>query len=86
MGQRIVYAALAALICTAAHAEHAIDIDEPSYQAAFQPAGVREVCSTMDFGYGEIRTDCRTTAITPAKPDPALTGICTIYYGRRTCY
>ena len=40
----------------------------------------------MDFGYGEIRTECRTGAIAPAKADPALKGICTIYYGRRSCY
>jgi hypothetical protein len=47
---------------------------------------MREVCSTIDFGYGEIRTECRTEAIAPAKADPALKGICTIYYGRRSCY
>ncbi|HZP09317.1 hypothetical protein [Methyloceanibacter sp.] len=86
MGQHIVYAALAAMICTSAHAEHAIGADEPGYETAYQPAGVREVCSTTNFGYGEIRTDCRTLPIAPAKADPALTGICTIYYGRRTCY
>jgi hypothetical protein len=86
MGQRIVYAALAAMTFTAAHAEHAIEAGEPSYEPAYRPAGIREVCSTMDFGYGEIRTDCRTLQVAPAKADPALTGICTIYYGRRTCY
>lgn len=102
MGQRIVYAALAALISTAAYAEHAIDVQyavdgqhavavEPQRASdvsdpSDQPAGVRQVCSTTDFGYGEIRTDCRTEAIVPAKADPALKGICTIYYGRRTCY
>ncbi len=85
MGQRFVYAALAAIACTTAHAEHAIDI-EPGYQPAYQPTAVSEVCSTTDFGYGEIRTDCRTSPIAPAKADPALKGICTIYYGRRTCY
>jgi len=47
---------------------------------------MREVCSTTDFGYGEIRTECRTEAIAPTKADPALKGICTIYYGRRSCY
>jgi hypothetical protein len=47
---------------------------------------MREVCSTTDFGYGEIRTECRTEAIAPAKADPALKGVCTIYYGRRSCY
>jgi hypothetical protein len=82
MGQRIIFAAMAAMISTAAQAQHAIQVDEPSYQ----PVGVREVCSTMDFGFGEIRTECRTEELAPAKADPALKGICTIYYGRRTCY
>jgi hypothetical protein len=40
----------------------------------------------MDFGFGGIRTECRTEELAPAKADPALKGICTIYYGRRTCY
>ncbi len=82
MGQRIICAAVAVMLSTAAQAQHAIQPDEPSYQ----PVGVREVCSTMDFGFGEIRTDCRTEELAPAKGDPALKGICTIYYGRRSCY
>jgi len=82
MGQRIICAAVAVMLSTAAQAQHAIQPNEPSYQ----PVGVREVCSTMDFGFGEIRTDCRTEELAPAKADPALKGICTIYYGRRSCY
>ena len=70
------------MLSTAAQAQYAIQVDEPSYQ----PVGVREVCSTMDFGFGEIRTECRTEEIAPAKADFALKGICTIYYGRRSCY
>jgi hypothetical protein len=50
------------------------------------PAATREVCTTSDWGYGEIRTDCRTEALPVRPDDPALRGICTTYYGRRTCY
>lgn len=82
MGKRIVFAAALAMVTGTAHAEPADSTDGPSYQ----PVGMREVCSTTDFGYGEIRTECRTEAIAPAKADPALKGICTIYYGRRSCY
>jgi len=82
MGKRIVFAAALAMVTGTAHAEPASPTDGPSYQ----PVGMREVCSTTDFGYGEIRTECRTEAIAPAKADPALKGICTIYYGRRSCY
>jgi hypothetical protein len=82
MGKRIVFAAAAALVTCAAQAQPAGPTEGPSYL----PVGMREVCSTMDFGYGEIRTECRTGAVAPAKADPALKGICTIYYGRRSCY
>jgi hypothetical protein len=40
----------------------------------------------MDWGVGEIRTDCRYEALAPEKAIPALKGLCTTYYGRRTCY
>jgi hypothetical protein len=82
MGTRFIFAALAAMLTIAAQAEHAIEADEPIYQ----PAGVREVCSTMDWGVGEIRTDCRYEALAPEKANPALKGLCTTYYGHRTCY
>jgi len=78
--------AVAAMLTTVAHADHAIQVAKPSYvdEPSYQPVSVREVCSTTDFGFGEIRTECRTEELAPAKADPAL--ICTIYYGRRTCY
>jgi predicted transglutaminase-like cysteine proteinase len=84
MGTRIICAAVAAMLSTAAQAQtqHAIEADESIYQ----PAGIREACSTMAWGVGEIRTDCRYEALAPEKTNPALKGICTIYYGRRTCY
>ena len=82
MGKRIDFAVAAVMVASTAQAQPAGSTDGPSYQ----PVGMREVCSTMDFGYGEIRTECRSEAIAPAKADPALKGICTIYYGRRSCY
>jgi predicted transglutaminase-like cysteine proteinase len=84
MGMRVIIAAAAAMLSTAAQAQpqHAIETDEPVYQ----PAGMREVCSTMNWGVGEIRTDCRYEALLPERANPALKGICTTYYGRRTCH
>jgi hypothetical protein len=88
MGKLMALAALAAsMLAGTAQAQHAISADEPNLQPfGLQPAGMREVCSTMDWGIGEIRTDCRTELLPPPKANPALRGICTIYYGRRTCY
>jgi hypothetical protein len=82
MGTRIICVAVAAMLSTSAQAEHAIEAGEPIHS----PAGMREACSTADWGIGEIRTDCRYEALAPVKTNPALKGICTIYYGRRTCY
>lgn len=50
------------------------------------PAATREVCTTSAWGYGEVRTDCRMEPVPVRRRDPALSGICTTYYGRRTCY
>jgi len=50
------------------------------------PAATHEVCMTSAWGYGEVRTDCRTQPVPVRRDDPALSGICTTYYGRRTCY
>ena len=50
------------------------------------PAATREVCTTVNWGFGDSRTECRTEALPPAQANPALHGICTTYYGRRTCY
>jgi len=41
---------------------------------------------TSAWGYGEVRTNCRTEPVPVRRDDPALSGICTTYYGRRTCY
>ena len=50
------------------------------------PAATRKVCTTSEWGFGEIRTDCRTEPIPVRQADPALHGICVIRYGMRSCY
>jgi hypothetical protein len=50
------------------------------------PVVTREVCTTTDYGIGEIRTECRSETIPAAKADPRMKGICTTLYGKRTCY
>lgn len=50
------------------------------------PTATREVCTTSNWGFGEIRTECRTEALPLAQVNPALKGICTTYYGRRICH
>jgi hypothetical protein len=49
------------------------------------PTAAREVCTTSNWGFGEIRTECRTEALPVAQVNPALKGICTPYCGRRIC-
>jgi hypothetical protein len=50
------------------------------------PAATREVCTTLELGFGEIQTDCRMKPIPIRAEDPALRGLCITRYGRRTCY
>jgi hypothetical protein len=50
------------------------------------PAATREVCTISNWGYGEIRRECRTEELPPPHGNPALRGICTTRYGLRTCY
>lgn len=50
------------------------------------PAATRQVCTTSEWGFGEIRTDCRTQPIAVRRDDPALRGLCITRYGHRTCY
>lgn len=49
-------------------------------------AAMRDVCTTREWGFGEIQTDCRMTPIRVRAEDPALSGMCITRYGRRTCY
>jgi hypothetical protein len=55
-------------------------------EAGLVPVVTHEVCTTTNWGFGEIRTECRTEESLAPKPSQSLKGICTTYYGRRTCY
>ena len=83
MLKRIVLICFAAMLGGAAQAEpeHAV-----TPEASLVPVIMREVCTTTNWGFDEIRTDCQMEASPAPKANPALKGICTIYYGRRTCY
>jgi len=81
MVKRVVFATLVAMVAVTAQAEHAV-----APEGGMVPAVTREVCTTGEWGFDEVRTDCRVEVQAAPKPNPALSGICTIYYGRRTCY
>ena len=81
MGKRVLFAAMVVMLGGTAQAEDAI-----APEANLVPAVTREICTTMLWGFDEIRTDCRTEVRAAPKPSPALKGICATYYGRRTCY
>lgn len=50
------------------------------------PAATREVCTTRDWGAGEVETDCRVRPIPIRRADPKLRGLCVTRYGQRVCY
>jgi len=50
------------------------------------PAAMREVCTIGEWGFDEIRTDCRTEPIPVRRADPALRGVCVTRYGQRACH
>jgi hypothetical protein len=81
MLKRGLLAGMVAMVGWTAQAEHAIapEINGP-------PVFTREICTTVGWGYGGARTDCRYQVLAVQKPKEALKGICTTYYGRRTCY
>ena len=81
MVKRVLFAAMVALLGATAQAEYAI-----TPEANLLPVVTQEVCTSALWGYDEVRTDCRTEVRAAPKANPALRGICTIYYGRRTCY
>jgi hypothetical protein len=63
-------------------------VPEPQ-PAPYEPVaadGYRETCEQMDWGFDGVRTECRYEALPVRRGNPALKGICTIYYGERTCY
>jgi hypothetical protein len=81
MVKRVLFAGLMAMLSGAAHADHALAPD-----AELVPVVTQEICDYAEWGYDQVRTDCRTEVRAAPKPNPALSGICTIYYGRRICH
>jgi hypothetical protein len=85
MMKPILFACLMAAIGGAAQAEHAV-----APEGDLVPAVTRQICDvaawSAEWGHDQIRTDCRTQAYPAPKPNPALSGICTIFYGRRVCH
>jgi hypothetical protein len=70
----------------AANAEHRI-VPEVALEPELLPVGsTREVCTYTEWGYDEVRTDCRYEVLPPPRGNPALQGVCTTRYGLRTCY
>ena len=64
-----------------------VEVNLPSeHDLYIVPAATREVCTTLELGFGEIQTDCRMKPIPIRAEDPALRGVCITRYGRRTCY
>jgi hypothetical protein len=64
-----------------------VEVTFPAEQDVYiVPAATREVCNTIDFGFGDVQTDCRMEPLPVRAADPALDGICITRYGRRTCY
>ena len=81
MGRRVLFAAMVAMLSGTAQAEQAV-----TPEANLVPAVTREICDVAEWGYDQVRTDCRMEVRPAPKPNPALKGICTIYYGRRICH
>jgi hypothetical protein len=67
-------------------AEHAVKAEADATQAVMRHAVTEETCTVGEWGYDEVRSDCRLQVREAPKPNPALKGICTIYYGVRNCY
>ncbi len=71
------------LLSGAANAEHAF---VPQSQPELVPVVTHEVCTTSEWGFDEVRTDCRMEILPAPRGNPGLKGICTTYYGHRTCH
>jgi hypothetical protein len=81
MMKRVLFAGLVASISGVAQAEHAV-----APEAELVPVVTREICDVAEWGYDQVRTDCWMKVYPAPKPNRALNGICTIYYGHRTCH
>lgn len=85
MGKRVCLAFVVLLLGGAAQAEHAfVPVIEPPPELL--PVATREVCIVSEWGYDEVRTDCRVEVLPPRPGNPALRGVCTTRYGQRNCY
>jgi hypothetical protein len=80
------FAVQAEQIEQADQAEHAVTAEADATESLMQHAVTQETCTVGEWGYDEVRSDCRVRVREAPKPNPALKGICTIYYGVRTCY
>lgn len=85
MVKRGILATLLVIFGGAAWADHAIRPVEPEPVVAVSTV-TREVCTTAEWGIDEVRSDCRMAVVPAAPGNPALSGVCTTYYGRRNCY
>jgi hypothetical protein len=85
MVRRALLVAAVTMMGWTAQADHAV-APETDLKVDMVPAATREGCTTTIFGNDVIRTDCREQAYAAPEGNPALKGICTIYYGVRTCY
>ena len=83
MGTRVGLALVILLLGGAAQAAFATEIE---HDPKLVPVAMREVCTFSEWGYDEVRTDCRMETLPPRRSNPALRGICTTRYGQRTCY
>ena len=92
MLRRFLVASLFATIaCTvqaeqADQAEHAVAAESEAAHNVMRHAVTQETCTIGDWVYDEVRSDCRLQVRVAPEPNPALKGICTIFYGVRTCY
>lgn len=83
MVKRLVLAAVLGIVWGAAAPaeQHAV-----AAEADLVPAATQEICTATDWGLDGVRIDCRTAVRQAPVDNPALKGICTIYYGRRICH
>jgi len=64
-----------------------VEVKMPSELDVYMvPAATREVCTTRDWGAGEIETDCRVRPVPITRANPQLRGLCVTRYGQRVCY
>jgi hypothetical protein len=83
MWKRVGFVCFVAMLSSTAQAEPEHEI---APDGTIVPVVTREICTSALWGHDEVRTDCRLEVRPAAKANPALQGICTTYYGRRTCY